>query len=63
MHSAFNLPPPSNSMFMPFFYIFFIKGYVLSGEITLKNNHYYYDNIDVMLELGFQDGLFLILTD
>ena len=37
MRSAFNLLVFPNSMFTP---IFIWKGYVLSGEIVLKNNHY-----------------------
>ena len=44
MHSAFNLFVFPNSMFTPLLlFCFFIwKGYELSGEIALKNNHYYY---------------------
>ena len=42
MHSAFNLLVFPNSMFTLFFKL---KGYVLSGEIALKNNHYYYKKI------------------
>ena len=42
MHSAFNQLVFPNSMFTPLFFIFYLKGYVLSGEIALKNNHYYY---------------------
>ena len=50
MHSAFNLFVFPNSMFtsLSLFFLFFIffyfllKGYELSGEIALKNNHYYY---------------------
>ena len=41
MHTAFNLLLFPESMFSPL--LFFVwKGYVLSGEIALKNNHYYY---------------------
>ena len=39
MRSAFNLFVFPNSTFTPFF---IWKGYVLSGEIALKNNHCYY---------------------
>ena len=46
MHSAFNLFVFLNYMFtslLLFFYnIFLWMGYELSGEIALKNNHYYY---------------------
>ena len=43
MHSAFNLLVFPNSMFHRCCCCFFYwKGYVLSGEIALKNNHYYY---------------------
>ena len=55
MHSAFNLFVFPNYMFTSlllcflcllkfFFYIdiFYEKGYELSGEIALKNKHYYY---------------------
>ena len=42
MHSAFNLLVFPNSMFTPLLWFFYWKGYVLSGEIALKNNHYYY---------------------
>ena len=45
MHSAFNLLVFPNSMFTPlllFLFCFYWKGYVLSGKIALKNNHYYY---------------------
>ena len=45
MHSAFNLFVFPNSMFtlLLLFVLFFIwKGYELSGEIALKNKHYYY---------------------
>ena len=38
MRSAFNLLVFPNSMFTPFLY----EGAVCSGEIALKNNHYYY---------------------
>ena len=40
MRSAFNLFVFHNSMFTQFL---MCKGYVLSGEVALKNNHYYYD--------------------
>ena len=40
MHIAFNQLVFPNLMFTPIFYAW--KGYVLSGEIALKNNHYYY---------------------
>ena len=40
MRSAFNLLVFPNSMFMQFFLIW--KGYVLSGEIAIKNDHYFY---------------------
>ena len=43
MHSAFNLFVFPNSMFTPLLFFFIWKGYELSGEIALKNNHYYYD--------------------
>ena len=39
MRSTFNLLGFPNSMFKPFF---LWRGYVLSGEISLKNNHYYH---------------------
>ena len=39
MRRTFNLLVFPNSMFTPFFAW---KGYVLSGDIALKNNHYYY---------------------
>ena len=39
MRSDFNLLFFPNSMFTPFF---ILKGYVLSGEIALKYNYYYY---------------------
>ena len=39
MRSAFDRLVFPNSMFTPFF---IRKGYVLSGEIALKNSHYYY---------------------
>ena len=42
MHSAFNLLVFPNSMFTPLLFFYYWKGYVLSGEIALKNNHYYY---------------------
>ena len=51
MHSAFNLFIFPNYMFTSlllfffflYFFIYFLwKGYELSGEIALKNNHYYY---------------------
>ena len=48
MHSAFNLFVFPNSMFTSLLLLFFFnkyflwKGYELSGEIALKNNHYYY---------------------
>ena len=43
MHNAFGLLVFPNSMFAPLFYfLFYRNGYVLSGEIALKNNHYYY---------------------
>ena len=50
MHSAFNLFVFPNSMFTPlllfflfFYFIYFLwKGYELSEEIAIKNNHYYY---------------------
>ena len=42
MHSAFNLFVFPNSMFTSLFFFFLWKGYELSGEIALKNNHYYY---------------------
>ena len=38
MRSAFNLLVNPNSMFTPFF---IWKGYVLSEEIALKDDHYY----------------------
>ena len=40
---AFNLLVFPNSMLTPIFFI--TKGYVLSGEIALRNNHYYYITI------------------
>ena len=40
-HSAFNLLVFPNYLFTLFFALL-MKGYVLSGEIALKNNHYYY---------------------
>ena len=51
MHSAFNLLSFPNSMFTPLllFFYFFLKGYVLSGEVALKNNHYYYIIIIITL--------------
>ena len=39
MRSSFNLLFFANSMFAPFY---MSKGYVLSGEIALRNNRYYY---------------------
>ena len=42
MHSAFNLLVFPNSMFTSLLLFLKWKGYVLSGEIALKNNHYYY---------------------
>ena len=44
MRSAFNLLVFRNSMFNRYLFSFLPlwKGYVLSGEIALKNNHYYY---------------------
>ena len=42
MHSALNLFVCPNSIFHTVFCLFYWKGYVLSGEIALKNNHYYY---------------------
>ena len=41
MHCAFNLLVFPNSMFT-LSLLFYLKGYVLSGEIALKNYHYYY---------------------
>ena len=44
MHSAFNLFVFPDSMFTPLLFYFCRKGYVLCGEIALKNDHhcYYY---------------------
>ena len=45
MHSAFNLFVFPNSMFTPLLLLFCFftwKGNELSGEIALKNKHYYY---------------------
>ena len=45
MRSAFNLFVFPNSMFTPFF---IRMGYVLSGEIALINNQYYYHKIEIV---------------
>ena len=47
MHIAFNLLVIPNSMFTPLLF-FNWKGYVLSGEIALKYNHYYY-HVDIYI--------------
>ena len=55
MHCAFNLLVFPNSMFTPLLLYLFVfiywKGYVLSGEIALKNNHYYYLLLLLILRL------------
>ena len=45
MHNAFHLLVFPNSMFTPLFVFFKCQGYVFSGEIALKNNHYYYHSL------------------
>ena len=45
MHSAFNLLVFPNFIFPSLLLLLFLsywKGYVLSGEVALKNTHYYY---------------------
>ena len=68
MHSGFNLLVFPNSMLTPFF--IYERAMVLSGEITLKNNLYYYvlfsiilfQSLTLLRILSFFIVLFVILT-
>ena len=64
MHSSFNLLFFPNSMFtqLQFFYM---KGYVLSGEIALKNNHYYFyclEEFHLTIKFFFASILHILLS-
>ena len=53
MRCAFNLLVFPNSMFTP---LFMRTGYVLSGEIAFKSNHYYY-GVEMSVS-GYRDRRF-----
>ena len=56
MRSAFNLLVFPNSMSTPFF---IWKGHVLSGEIALKNNDYYYYSTINILSFFFKSNSYI----
>ena len=49
----------NNASFFFLFKYFLCQGYELSGEIALKNNHYYYIIFDVCHSKKHQAGSFL----